>query len=180
MRLFVHQEGYRVEEPQSDQQQPMNHTSHRASSHHASLDTSFSDEPLTDQLLAELLSSPSPTAFTDAHHITRRSAADYLNYLLEKKGLKRAAVIKAAGLNETFGYQIFKGERQGSRNKMLQLAFAMGLSLQETNRLLQAAHTNELYPKDRRDAIIIFCLDKGYSLAEVECELYRFKEETIC
>lgn len=97
-----------------------------------------------------------------------------------KKGLKRAAVIKAAGLNETFGYQIFKGERQGSRNKMLQLAFAMGLSLQETNRLLQAARVNELYPKDRRDAIIIFCLDKGYSLTEVECELYRFGEATIC
>lgn len=138
------------------------------------------EEPLTDELLAELLDASSPIAFTDAHHITSRSAAEYLNYLLDKKGLKRAAVIKAAGLNETFGYQIFKGERQGSRNKMLQLAFAMGLSLQETNRLLQAAHVNALYPKDRRDAIIIFCLDKGYSLTEVECELYRFGEATIC
>ena len=46
--------------------------------------------------------------------------------------------------------------------------------------LLQAARVNELYPKDRRDAIIIFCLDKGYSLTEVECELYRFGEATIC
>ena len=138
------------------------------------------EEPLTEELLAELLDAPSTIAFTDAHHITSRSAAEYLNYLLDKKGLKRAAVIKAAGLNETFGYQIFKGERQGSRNKMLQLAFAMQLSLKETNRLLQAAGVNELYPKDRRDAIIIFCLDKGYTLREAECELYRFGEATIC
>lgn len=138
------------------------------------------EEPLTEELLAELLDAPSPIAFTDAYHITSRSAAEYLNCLLDKKGLKRAAVIKAAGLNETFGYQIFKGERQGSRNKMLQLAFAMQLSLTETNRLLQAARVNELYPKDRRDAIIIFCLDKGYTLREAECELYRFGEATIC
>lgn len=138
------------------------------------------EEPLTEELLAELLDAPSPIAFTDVYHITSRSAAEYLNYLLDKKGLKRAAVIKAAGLNETFGYQIFKGERQGSRNKMLQLAFAMQLSLTETNRLLQAARVNELYPKDRRDAIIIFCLDKGYTLREAECELYRFGEATIC
>ena len=138
------------------------------------------EEPLTEELLAELLDAPSPIAFTDAYHITSRSAAEYLNCLLDKKGLKRASVIKAAGLNETFGYQIFKGERQGSRNKMLQLAFAMQLSLTEANRLLQAARVNELYPKDRRDAIIIFCLDKGYTLREAECELYRFGEATIC
>lgn len=143
-------------------------------------ETPAAEEPLTEELLAELLDAPSPIAFTDAHRITSRSAAEYLNYLLDKKGLKRAAVIKAAGLNETFGYQIFKGERQGSRNKMLQLALAMRLSLTETNRLLQAAHVNALYPKDRRDAIIIFCLDKGYSLRETECELYRFGEATIC
>ena len=32
---------------------------------------------------------------------------------------------------------------------------------------------NELYCKDRRDAIIIFCIDRGYSLRRVDDELYR-------
>lgn len=137
-------------------------------------------EPLTEELLEELLTSPDPAAFADARNITRRSLPDYLQQLLDEKGLERADVVRAAGLNETYGYQIFMGQRSPKRNKVLQIAFAMGLTLKETNRLLQAAGANELYCKNRRDAIIIFCLDKGYSLQRVEEELYRFGEETIC
>ena len=104
---------------------------------------------------------------------------DELQQLLDEKGLQRAQVVRAAGLNETHGYQIFVGTRRGSRDKMLALAFAMGLSLQETNRLLQAAQVNELYCKGRRDAIIIFCLEHGCTLQQVDEELYRFGEDTI-
>ena len=86
----------------------------------------------------------------------------------------------AAGLNDTFGYQIFKGTRKASRDKVLQLAFAMHLGLRETDRLLQAAGANELYCKNRRDAIIIFAVQKGYTLQKANEELYRFGEETIC
>ena len=64
---------------------------------------------------------------------------------------------------------------------MLQLAFAMHLGLRETDRLLQAAGANELYCKNRRDAIIIFAVQKGMnSSKKANEELYRFGEETIC
>ena len=89
-------------------------------------------------------------------------------------------MVREAGINDTFGYQIFMGQRGASRDKVLQLAFAMALSLKEANRLLQAAGANELYCKDRRDAIIIFCLDHGYRLQKANEELYRFGEKTIC
>ena len=61
---------------------------------------------------------------------------EYLEELLEQKGLKRSQVVHMANLNETFGYQIFTGQRNPSRNKVLQIAFAMALSLRETNRAL--------------------------------------------
>lgn len=137
-------------------------------------------EPLTDELLDELLSASDPRSFVKEHRIGTRSLSGYLQQLLEEKGLERADVVREAGLNETFGYQIFMGQRGASRNKVLQLAFAMGLSLREANRLLQAAGANELYCKNRRDAIIIFCLDRGYGLRKTDEELYRFNEDTIC
>ncbi len=140
---------------------------------------SSAEEPLTDELLDELLQASSPVAFTDAHAISHRTLADYLNQLLNEKGLKRSDVVRAAGINETFGYQIFKGQRNPSRDKVLQLAFALGCDLVETNRLLKAAGVNELYCKDRRDAIILFCIDRGLGLARVDEELYRFGEETL-
>lgn len=137
-------------------------------------------EPLTEELLQDLLSSSCPKAFVDKNRISHRSLSEYLQQLLEEKNLERSKVVREAGINETFGYQIFKGTRKASRNKILQLAFAMHLSLRETDRLLQAAGLNELYCKTRRDAIIIFCVQKGYSLQKTDEELYRFKEETIC
>ena len=137
-------------------------------------------EPLTDELLQELLDAPDPRAFAERHRIGRRSLPDYLQQLLDEKGLERAEVVRRAGLNDTFGYQIFMGQRGASRNKVLQLAFALGLTLKEADRLLQAAGASGLYCKDRRDAIIIFCLDHGYSLQKTDEELYRFGEDTIC
>ena len=138
------------------------------------------EEPLTEELLDELLASTSATTFISKNDVGVRTLTEYLQELLEKKGLKRSEVVKAAGLNETFGYQIFTGQRGAKRDKILAIALAMHLSLKETDRLLQAAGVNELYCKNRRDAIIIFCVDKGYSLQKTDEELYRFGEETIC
>lgn len=136
-------------------------------------------EPLTEELLAELLAAPDPAVFTDAHDLAHRDLATYLNELLLVKGRRRVEVVRAAELNETFGYQIFKGQRGAGRDTVLRLAIALGCDLVETRRLLQAAGVNELYCKDRRDAIIIFCIDRGYSLRRVDDELYRLGERTL-
>ena len=137
-------------------------------------------EPLTEELLDELLEAPSIDSFIERHNEPARTLTDYLNELLEAKRLKRSQVVRMANLNETFGYQIFTGARNPSRDKVLQIAFAMALTLRETNRALEAAGVSSLYSKDRRDAIIIFCLDRGCSLQKVNEELYRFDERTIC
>lgn len=136
-------------------------------------------EPLTDELLKELLDAPNPQAFIANHDLKPRTLSGYLQQMLDEHGLKRSQVIKAADINETFGYQIFMGERGAGRDKTLQLAFAMKLTLKETNRLLQASKNNELNCKNKRDAIIIFCLTHDATLQEANEELYRFGEETI-
>ncbi len=137
-------------------------------------------EQLTEKLLEELLSTSSIDDYLQEHDQTSPTLAEYLSQLLEKKRLERSQVVRMANLNDTFGYQIFKGTRNPSRDKVLQIAFAMALNLRETNRALSAAGVNGLYCKNRRDAIIIYCLDHGCSLQKVNEELFRFGEETIC
>lgn len=105
------------------------------------------------------------------HDFAAPSLSDYLKQLPQEKGLERSRVVRMADLNETFGYQIFTGSRNPSRNKVLQIAFAMALSMKETNRALTAAGVSVLNCKDRRDAIIIFCIDRGCSLQKVNEEL---------
>ena len=137
-------------------------------------------ERLTEELLQELVDAPSIDSYIEDHDLDAPTLAEYLQELLTKKHLERVKVVHMANLNETFGYQIFTGQRGASRNKILQIAFAMALTLRETDRALRAAGVSNLNPKDRRDAIIIYCLDRSCSLQKVNEELYRFGEETVC
>lgn len=135
---------------------------------------------ITEELLNELLETERIDEFLDRNEEQQQTLAEQLQRLLEEKNLERVDVVRMANLNATFGYQVFTGERGAGRNTVLQIAFAMALSLRETNRLLQAAGVNSLYCKTRRDGIIIFSLEHSYSLQKVNEELYRFGEETIC
>ena len=56
-------------------------------------------EPLTNELLEELLSSPDPAKFASKNKITHRNLPDYLQQLLDEKGLSRPKVIAEAIVN---------------------------------------------------------------------------------
>ena len=62
---------------------------------------------MTEDLLNELLDSPGPAAFASKHKLACRSLPDYLQQLLDERGLRRPEVVRQAGINPTFGYQIF-------------------------------------------------------------------------
>ena len=98
------------------------------------------NEPLTEELLNELLASSDPEDFISQHPASKRELAPYLNEMLVAHGKERNEVIHASNLDHTYAYQILAGTRTNpSRNKILQLAFAIGLTPRETDRALQAA-----------------------------------------
>lgn len=138
------------------------------------------EEPLTEELLNELHCSPNPETYLERHPVQGRDLAAYLGELLDERELKRKDVVREAQLNDTYGYQIFTGQRKHpSRDKILQISFAMGLDLRTTDRLLQAAGVSRLYCKERRDAIIMFCIDHHTSLAKVNETLFGLGEPTL-
>lgn len=107
------------------------------------------------------------------------SFIDYINQLMQSKNLEKSDIIKDSQIPRTYAYQIFQGSKQAGRDKVLQLAIAMRLNLDETNRLLTIAHHNHLYAKQQRDAIIIFALSNGYTLIETNELLDEFHHELL-
>ena len=137
-----------------------------------------SEEVSTAKFLSKMKSINNDSFLEDANNFIDRNFQVYLNKLLEQKQLSRKDVIKITDLGDTYGWMIFTGKRKPSRNKILQLCFAMQLSVVESNRLLRAGSMSELYPKNQRDAIIIFCLENGYSLSQADTKLYENSLET--
>ena len=69
-------------------------------------------------------------------------------------------------------YQIFSGEKNPSRDKLLALAFGLALTGDETQRMLKISCNRELYARDTRDALILFALERGNTILEVNESLY--------
>ena len=136
-------------------------------------------EPLTEELLARLLASATPQEYLDQTQVGERDFAAYLRSLLQQKGLTRADVLRACDVSPSFGYQVFQGTRRPSRDTAIALAFGLGCSLREAQRLLRLAGTSELWSRKRRDAIIIYCLQHGMTRAACDDELWRLGEPTL-
>ena len=101
------------------------------------------EERLTEDLLARLLAAPNPDSYLGEGLTLQRSLADYLHELLAAKGLKRADVYRASGLNSTVVYDAFSGKSRLGRDNALMVAFGLGCSLRETQRLLKLAGAAE-------------------------------------
>ncbi|MDR0592231.1 MAG: hypothetical protein LBG60_03010 [Bifidobacteriaceae bacterium] len=89
---------------------------------------------------------------------------DFFDELFRGAGLARSEIIRRANISRTYGYQIMDGTRIGKRDYYLAIAFAMGLDLKTTQRMLAVTATGALHPLIKRDAAVIFGLSHGYDL----------------
>ena len=107
------------------------------------------------------------------------TVSEVLNVYVLKKGVSKATAIRRAELNERYGYQIFDGNRKPSRDILLCLSVGLTLTLEETQILLKTACTAPLYPRNKRDSIIMFGLNNCLSLSEINENLYSLNEKTL-
>ena len=103
------------------------------------------------------------------------SFPSYLESLMQLHGISKADAITRSGIERTYGYQILNGRRSPGRDKVLLLCLAINCTLQETQRALHAAGLPVLYPKDQRDSVIIFAINKGLSPIDTNSLLEEFQ-----
>lgn len=97
----------------------------------------------------------------------------YLDALLMEKGLKRQQVLLRAGLPQKYGYKLLTGETHTTdRDKLLRICLAMELNLTQTQRALRLYGMSELYPKIKRDVVVIAAIGRRcWDIDEVSREL---------
>lgn len=97
-----------------------------------------------------------------------------LKELCNERNLLPARVIEQSQIERTYGHQLFNGTRRPSRDKVIQLAFGFGLGVDETQRLLRAADKSLLYPRLKRDAVILYGLQKSLPILAVQENLVKY------
>lgn len=107
------------------------------------------------------------------------SLLEYLKNLCSEKNLSPAKCIKLSGLDRNYAYQIFSGSKKPARDKVLALCFGFSLTLDEIQSLLKTTGYPILYAKNKRDSIIIFAVQRGYFIRDVNELLYEIGMELI-
>ena len=104
---------------------------------------------------------------------------EYLYSLMEKQKMSIPTLITSASISKTYAYQFLNGERMPGRDIILRISLAMGLTLDETQRLLTLAGKSTLYPKIRRDAGVLYCIRKKMNLDETNSFLEDLGEAPL-
>lgn len=105
--------------------------------------------------------------------------AQYLSGLLSQAGLTVQDVVVRCNLDRWYGYQLFNGTRRPSRKMLLRLALLMGLTEEETQRLLKIAGRQPLYARCRWDAALLYALSHGMDEEETGRLLSSLGEEGL-
>ena len=136
----------------------------------------------TGSLMRELKSFDRFESYLEVNRdvLSKGSTSDLLLQLLERKGLSRSQVAKRSGLNEIYAYQVLAGKRIPSRDKLLCLGIAMKLTVDELQGLLKSCGYAALYPRRKRDAVILFVLKSHGDVISVNEELFAQGEKPLC
>lgn len=135
----------------------------------------------TDELGFELAQDPNAREFIQKNQdeLITESINEYIQKLIEQKHLTRAELIRRTNLDRTYGYQLLKGMRKLNRNHLLQIAFGLQLTLEETQKLLKTAREAVLYERDQRDVFIISALYNKYSIDMCDQMLHENGQDTL-
>lgn len=103
--------------------------------------------------------------------------AEYLQKLLDEKQLSKMEVIESSHLERLYAYHIFAGRKKNpSRQKVIALALAMGLTPEETQYLLYYAGAEQLYVRNPWDSILWFALDHHMTVVDTDLMLQKMSE----
>lgn len=105
--------------------------------------------------------------------------SEMMKSILTEKKIEIKRAIDMLLLEPSYGYQIFNGRRKPTRVILLRFAVIFGLTLDETQQLLKMGQKQELYPKIRFDAAIIYGIEHRYSIEEVEDLLSEVGEKSL-
>lgn len=114
-----------------------------------------------------------------SEHMNAPAFHEYLSEIISEKGIDAAELGLRTLLSRSFTYQICSGDRIPGRDIILRIALTLELSVDVTQRMLRLAGRGALYPRIKRDSVIIFALANKYGIYKTDETLSRLGQETL-
>ena len=107
------------------------------------------------------------------------SLSEYFTAYLRLHNIHESDLIRSSQIQRNYAYQILSGAKNPGRDKVLALCLAAQMNYDETQRALALADLGKLYPRRKRDSIIIFALNQKLSVQQTNELLYDENENIL-
>lgn len=98
--------------------------------------------------------------------LIQEGPGDYLYQLLDEKKITATQAAQRSLLSKSQIYNILNNQTNPSREFVIQLSFGVQTTLEQTQQMLRLSNNQCLYPRVKRDAVLIFALENRLSLED--------------
>lgn len=136
----------------------------------------------TDELMSELSHSD-----TDLGAFLKRNEKNNIEINLEnfwkellgRTKMKNAEIINKSQISYYYFYEIIHGRKIPNTDKIVRIILAAKLNLEDCQKALTFCKKAKLYPKIKRDSILIYSINRQLSIDETNKELEKAGEEPL-
>lgn len=138
----------------------------------------------TDELL-KILHSANTTSDLNKYtenldsHSEHTSLSEYFMAYLHSRNMYESELIRESQIQRNYAYQILNGSKKPGRDKVLALCIAAKMNYSDAQRALALADCGKLYPRRKRDSVIIFALHKELTVQQTNELLYAEDENPL-
>lgn len=104
---------------------------------------------------------------------------DFWETAIEKSGYSKSNIINKSDFSYCYFYDVINGRKIPERDKIIRLILTMKLSVDECQEALRISGRSALYPRIKRDSIILFAISNGYSIYQLSELLADAGEEPL-
>ena len=135
----------------------------------------------TGELSQELMDQPNLDSYIHANQkiFLERSLPKQLSQLYDRNPIAKATLARRAGISEVYLHQVFSGRRKPARDRLVCICIGLQATLEETQELLKQAGYAQLYPKNKREAIIAHGIIHHTPLGEINDKLFIENEKAL-
>ena len=135
----------------------------------------------TEKILERIAGANSVTEYLEENRSTfdLLTIGEYIELELESRKLTKASVIKRSGINKRYFNDIIAGAKTPNRRYTIRIFLAIGLELKDVQWYLKACDYPQLFAKNKRDSVIIYCINKKLPVSECNAMLNKIGLENL-
>lgn len=99
--------------------------------------------------------------------------------LIKQKQYSKSNIINKSDFNYRYFYDVINGRKMPSKDKVIRLALAMRMTVEECQQALKVSGRSALYPKVRRDSVLIYAIEKKMTIMQCNDLLEKHGEEGL-